>query len=239
MEKKLNGIVLRSVSYKDNDAILNIFTLEEGIVSAKIKGVKKAGAKLKFATQPFCFAEFVFSEKSGKRTVIGASLIDSFYSVREDVEKFFAGGVMLEYTRKFLYEGIKNEEHFILLIESLKDLVYGDGNLSETLLKFLFSALKLSGYGITNTDCQHCKGRIEGRVFFDYVSGAFCCYDCPHENYREISLTTLQGIEKLFSGQTLQGEERIKVLRFVDFYLQNKAEVKLKSLEEYLGVAAL
>ncbi|MBQ0098986.1 MAG: recombination protein O N-terminal domain-containing protein, partial [Firmicutes bacterium] len=46
MEEKLSGIVVSSISYGENDKILNIFTLEKGIVSAKIKGVKKAGAKL-------------------------------------------------------------------------------------------------------------------------------------------------------------------------------------------------
>ena len=116
MEEKLRGIVLSGVNYGESDKILGIFTLEKGLITAKIKGVKKAGAKMKFASEPFCFAEFIFSEKNGKRTVIGASLIDSFYPLREGVEKFFAGGAMVEYTKKFLYEGMKNEDHFILLI---------------------------------------------------------------------------------------------------------------------------
>ena len=60
MEEKLSGIVLGGVNYGENDKIINVFTLEKGVVSAKIKGVKKAGAKLKFASEPFCFAEFVF-----------------------------------------------------------------------------------------------------------------------------------------------------------------------------------
>ena len=64
MEEKLNGIVLSGVSFGENDKILNIFTLEKGTVSAIIKGVKKAGAKLKFASEPFCFAEFFMYRKS-------------------------------------------------------------------------------------------------------------------------------------------------------------------------------
>ena len=70
MEEKYSGIVLGGVSFGENDKILNVFTLEKGVISAKIKGVKKAGAKLKFASEPFCFAEFVFSVKGDKRTVI-------------------------------------------------------------------------------------------------------------------------------------------------------------------------
>ena len=91
MEEKLSGIVLGGVSYGESDKILNIFTLEKGVVSAKIKGVKKSGAKLKFASEPFCFAEFIFSTSKDRRTVTGASLIESFYPLREDIVKYFAG----------------------------------------------------------------------------------------------------------------------------------------------------
>ena len=78
MEEKMSGIVLGGVNFSENDKILNILTLEKGVISAKIKGVKKAGAKLKFASEPFCFAEFIFSKNLDKRTVIGASLLIVF-----------------------------------------------------------------------------------------------------------------------------------------------------------------
>jgi len=93
MEEKSSGIVVSSVSYGENDKILNIFTLDKGMISARIKGVKKAGAKLKFASEPFCFSEYVFLKSGEKRTVISASLIDSFYPIRESVEKFYSAGV--------------------------------------------------------------------------------------------------------------------------------------------------
>ena len=126
MEEKLSGIVLGGVNVGENDKILNVFTLEQGVVSAKIKGVKKAGAKLKFASEPFCFAQFVFAKTGKNRTVIGASLLDSFYPIREDLSKFFCGGALLEYVRKFLKEGIVGEQTFYLLVNTLKEMAYGE-----------------------------------------------------------------------------------------------------------------
>ena len=239
MEEKLRGIVVSNVNYGESDKILGIFTLEKGIVSAKIKGVKKAGAKMKFASEPFCFAEFVFSERAGKRTVIGASLIDSFYPIREDVERFFAGGTVLEYTKKFLYEGIKNQEYFLLLIETLKSLAYGDQRATEITASFLLKALNLSGYGITTSNCSLCEEEIEGRVFFDYSTGGFYCLECKNDTMREISHVTLQGVGKLLEEQPLTEEESIKTLKLFDYYLLNKAEVKLKSLAELINISAL
>ena len=61
MEEKVNGVVLRNVSYLEYDSILTLFTAEKGIITCKIKGIKKAGAKLKFAGEPFCFAEYMLA----------------------------------------------------------------------------------------------------------------------------------------------------------------------------------
>ena len=61
MEVKVNALVIKAVDYKDNDRILTLYSLEKGKITAGIKGVKKAGAKLKFASEPFCFSEYVFS----------------------------------------------------------------------------------------------------------------------------------------------------------------------------------
>ena len=106
MEEILHGIVLGSVSYGDNDKILTVFTLERGSVCAKIKGVKKAGAKLKFASEPFCFAEFVFSKSGERRTVIGASLLDSFYPLRNDLKTLYLASSCLEFVKRFDVENI-------------------------------------------------------------------------------------------------------------------------------------
>ena len=103
MEEKISGIVLSGVNYGESDRIINILT-PNGVVSAKMKSVKKAGAKLKFASEPFCFAEFVFSVGKSLRTVIGASLIDSFYPVRMDIKKLYSASSVLAFAKKFCKE---------------------------------------------------------------------------------------------------------------------------------------
>ena len=80
MEIKVNALVIKAIDYKENDKILTLYSLEKGRLSANIKGVKKPKAKLKFASEPFCFAEFILAEKLGKYTVINASYKNSFYN---------------------------------------------------------------------------------------------------------------------------------------------------------------
>ncbi|MDE6000931.1 MAG: DNA repair protein RecO, partial [Clostridia bacterium] len=90
MDIVVNAVMLRSVDYNENDKILTLLTAERGKITAGIKGVKKAAAKLKFAAQPFCFAEYVLASRGDKYTVINAAESESFYDLRTDINKFYA-----------------------------------------------------------------------------------------------------------------------------------------------------
>lgn len=236
MEEKLSGIVLGGVSFGESDKILNVFTLEKGVVSAKIKGVKKAGAKLKFAAEPFCFVEFVFSKSQDKRTVIGASLIESFYPIRNDIKRYYAGATVLEFIKKFYKESTIDEQEFFCCISALKNITYSDNPLSE-LVSFLLSSLKAVGYALSLPDCFMCEKPIEGRVFFDYRSGAFLCEKCREEHSREISCLTYLALSKAME-KTLDdnNEGTVKALKLIDYYLLNRAEEKLSALQELIKI---
>ena len=164
MEEKLTGLVLSKTEYGENDRIVKIFTLEKGTVSAAFKGVKKAGAKLKFASEPFCFAEFTLSERLGRRTVTGASLNDSFYPLRADVNRYFAGGTVLEFIRCFAKENITSPTLFFKAIDCLKEMAYGSVLPRRALADFLFSALAISGYALNTDGCFNCGAEISGRA---------------------------------------------------------------------------
>lgn len=235
MEEKLSGIVLNGVSFGESDKILNIFTLEKGTISAKIKGVKKAGAKLKFASEPFCFAEFVFSEVSGRRTVIGASLLESFYPLREDIVKYFAGGTVLEFLRRFAKESIVSKELFFLSIKTLKELCYTDKDSVYLLCAFLLNALSLSGYALNLNGCVCCEKTIKGKTFFDYNSGGFFCEECFEGQGREINPSTLSMLCKIASNEEVE-EKPVKPLRLLDYYISNKAEENIVSLKELIKI---
>ena len=235
MEEKLSGIVLNGVSYGESDKILKIFTLDKGTISAKIKGVKKAGAKLKFASEPFCFAEFIFSEVSGRRTVIGATLLESFYPIRENIVKYFAGGTVLEFIRRFSKENIVSKDLFVLSIETLKELCYSNKDEIELLCRFLIFALSLSGYAINFSGCACCGGEIKGKTYFDIDGGCFYSEECFEGRGREINSTTYQELKKIVIGEELT-DKPIKPLRLLDYYITNKTEENLSSLKELLKI---
>lgn len=234
MDEKLNGVVLSAVSVGECDKILNIFTLEKGTVSAKIKGVKKAGAKLKFASEPFCFAEFVFSVRGDKRTVTGASLTDSFYPLRSDITRFYCGGVVLEYVKKFAKENIVSADLFLSVVNALKTLAYGNGEPRSALVGFFLNALKISGYGLDLSGCADCGKIPDGRIYFDWSRGGFLCEDCFDGSGREINLSTFLSLRAVERGEDIDDFGAIKCLKLIEFYLAVKPEETLNSLKQLL-----
>ncbi len=237
MEEKLNGVVLSGVSVGECDKILNIFTLEKGTVSAKIKGVKKAGAKLKFASEPFCFAEFVFSVRGDKRTVTGASLTDSFYPLRNDVTRFYCGGAVLEYVKKFAKENIVSAELFLSVVNALKRLAYENVNPQSALVGFFLNALKISGYALNLTGCADCGKIPNGRIYFDWSSGGFLCEDCFDGSGREINLSTFLALRTIERGEAVDDADAVKCLKLIEFYLAVKPEETLNSLKELIKIS--
>ena len=238
MEEKLSGIVLGGVNYGENDKILKVFTLEQGTVSAKIKGVKKAGAKLRFASEPFCFAEFIFSSTSKGKTVIGASLIDSFYTIRVDLIRYYCATAVIEFLRRFELESIVNKDMFILTLDTLKKLAYGDEEPKSLLVKFLIQALKLTGYSLNLSGCYKCGCEIDGKIYFDCYSGGFSCDECFEQDGREINYSTYLALRQAEKGEELLEDGSILALRLLDFYLINKTQEKLNSLKELLKITA-
>ncbi len=236
MEEKLNGIVLGGVNYGENDRIINVFTVEKGTVSAMLKGVKKKNAKLKFAQEPFCFAEFIFAEKSGRRTVMGATLIDTFYPIREDIVKLFCASTVLEFIKRFVKESIISSELFLLTIDTLKKMSYSNIVTRSILTEFLLKALKYTGYGLNLHGCFKCGCLPEDIIFFDCFSGGFLCGECADSSARQINLSTFENLRRVEAGETLTDAEAVKTLRLLEFYLINKTEEDLNSFKELLKI---
>ena len=234
MEEKLSGIVLGGVNFSENDKILNIFTLEKGVISAKIKGVKKAGAKLKFASEPFCFAEFVFSKTGERRTVIGASLVDSFYPLRNDLKNLYLASSCVELVRRFSKENIVSEPQFTALIEVLKVLSYGEekDRLKAT-VKFFLNSLGVLGYALNLPNCPVCHEEISGRVFFEYQRGAFFCANCRSDKAIEVRHDTYLALSSI-DNKRASDQDYLNALKLIDYYIERKTDESLNSLKEII-----
>nr|MBR6778495.1 DNA repair protein RecO [Clostridia bacterium] len=236
MEVKTDAIVLKAVDYKDNDKILTLFSPALGRITAGAKGVKKAKAKLSFAAQPFCFAEYVLAEKGGRYTVTGAYLHESFFSLRYDIVRFYAACALAEVCLTVLYENESHEGLFIALIEGLKSLSLAEEDAAEAVITFMLVALRESGYPIDLSYAEECDGDIGDKIWFDFSDGKFSTFDRCVQGERA-SLSTYHTLRKCagltYDEDMLAGGKK-RALRLLKAFLTEKTEEKYENLGELI-----
>lgn len=163
MEFTEDALVLRTANYGESDRMVTLLSAGRGKFGAAMKGVRKAGAKLNFAAQPFCFAQYTIAERAGRKTVTSASLYDGFYALREDMTRYYTAICVLEACDALLPEEMPSGGMLVSAVDTLNKLCAGE---EYALLGFLLSALKLSGYPVElngNGDVNR----------FDFESGTF------------------------------------------------------------------
>lgn len=241
MEIKLQALALKSVDYKDNDKMLSLYSLEKGLIGVGVKGVKKAGAKLAFCTQPFCFAEYVVSVKNDRMTVISATETESFYKLRLDIKTFYAASAITEYLLKCTQENLADEKMFILALNCLKQLNFAEKSPAFILTSFLYQALKLSGYGISADVCKGCFKEADKftRAFFDFEEGSLYCEKCATFGMREILPLTAKALTSLEKHTDVLEDAEIYLIKFLIFYLKNKTGENIYSANELIKLCSV
>ena len=236
MEFIVNALMLRSVDYKENDKILTLLTAERGKISAGIKGVKKAAAKLKFAAQPFCFAEYVLADRGGKYTVINASECESFYDLRTDINKFYAASAVAEVANALTFEGDECREIFTESVRTMSEICRGGE--SGALIRFLLSALKLSGYGVSTEKCVQCGAELffADRLKFDMDAGSFTCGECGNgSGASRVTYNVLRKAQgKTYENDFITADGEKRALRLLREYVSYKLNTAFKGLSEYI-----
>lgn len=164
MDTKAKGIILRTVDYKDADKIANIFTLEQGVVSAKFVGVKKEKAKLKSCAQPFVFADFIFVQTGANRTVSSADIIDNFPNILNSFDKTICAYIVLEMVNSILPEQKPEADLFLITVNALKNIETSNEYVAT--IDYILKFVTFSGMGLEFFEKDY--------VFLDKFSGNFC-----------------------------------------------------------------
>ena len=211
-EIKTQAIVIDVKDYKDSDKKLALLSCEYGLIWATIKGVKKPKAKLASISQPFCFAEFVLNKKGEFYTVINASVIESFFEITSDFDKYIIGTAMLEFCKKTIKENDPSLELFVLILKSLKQLGYSGANSMAVLIRFLIDALAIIGYRLKFTECACCgSDKLLSYGFnYSYDYGGVVCKKCCAVIDNFMLENSEQGILKNISATNIDDICRLK-----------------------------
>ncbi len=207
MIKKIEGIVVSTVDYKESSKILNVFTKDEGIIGVMARGCKKLKSKISATSSVLTYGTFHLNvNNKGIPNLIEVDVIDNFKVIRKDFIKTNYAIFLLELTSQ-VYKNDKDNSIYDLLINGLIKINNGyDENIITSIIE-----LKLLNYlGIMPIvdRCVSC-GSCDDIVTISSYKGGYLCKNCV-------------GNENIFNIKTLK---LIRMFYYVDISKISKLDV--------------
>ncbi|MBQ3493941.1 MAG: DNA repair protein RecO [Clostridia bacterium] len=210
---KCQAIVISAIDYKEKDKLVTLFSFEYGIITANLKSVKTASAKLKFAKELFCFGEFIIQKPSN--VIVGVEVVDTFFDVTKKLEKFYNACAVVEIVKTILQPGEINGQLFLSTLKVLGNICY-ENTEDYALAKYLISIFDAFGYRLALDKCAECGQPFMSKRWLNLEYGEIVCNACKTINDIEISnrchlamkILNNTDYEKLKSLKLAKGSEK-------------------------------
>ena len=233
MIKKVEGIVISTVDYKESSKIINLFTKEVGIIGVFAKGSKNIKSKLSATSNILCYGTFHLRYHDEKMPyLMEVDLLDSFKQIRKDIIKMNYSLFLLELTSQ-VYKHEKNERIYELLINGLQKINQGhDPQIITNIVEL--KSLEYLGIKPVVEHCVNCQS-TEDIVTISSYKGGYLCKNCCGTEFifhlktlkliRMFYYIDLSKITKVEVSDTIKKE----ISLFIDEYYDRYAGLYLKS----------
>ena len=235
MIKKVTGIIVSGVDYKESSKIINILTDEGEIIGVLAKGCKGIKSKIRIGTDLLTLGDFYLRQYgTGMPLLTEVDIIDFFKNTRLDLLKQSYALLLLELSSQIVRHE-KNKKVYSLLILGLKKIDEGyDADVISDILELKF----LSELGIKpEFDCCVNCGRVDNIITVSSYKGGYLCGDCARgeviyslKTVRLIRMLYLVDLSKI-SRISLSEEVKGEISSFIDDYYDRYSGIYLKSRE--------
>lgn len=235
MIKKIEGIVVSEVDYKESSKIINVFSPTVGVIGILARGTKKIKNNLSGVTSKLTYGYFYIEYRENRMSsLMEVDVIDSFKKIRRNIDMISYASYLVELS-SMVYKHDNNSEIYNLLIASLKKI--DEGYDYEVITNIL--ELKLLDYlGIKPVIdcCVSCGSKAEIVTISSY-KGGYLCKNCAMGevivNIKTIKLlrmfyyVDINKISKLDISDNIKKELNM----FIDDYYDRYSGLYLKSKE--------
>lgn len=192
------AIVTGYTDYRDDDRMLTLFSATRGRIDCKARNCRKPTAKLLSCAQPFVFGEFELFFHNDRVTVNGCDVRETFYPLREDVDRFMTASVCTQLCNSVIEQESSDEPLFSLLYHVLSFLAYSDADAKDLLTAFLLHYLDHAGYRPSLTRCAVCRRdvRSDAVLYYSAEAGGAVCAACLHGG-KPISKLALEAMRRI------------------------------------------
>lgn len=171
------AIVLRQVKTLNGRRMLLLFSRKFGKISVGTNITEGGKNKSALATRPFTYGRYELFKSRDSYSLNSGQVIESFYSLGEDLDKYMAGSYVLELTEKLLADDLPQPRMFSLLLEFLNSLEKRSKKQDTLVMAYMVKAMDIMGTMPQLDSCCICGCKEAGR-FFSIPGGGMMCSKC-------------------------------------------------------------
>lgn len=235
MIKKIKGIVIKEIAYKESSKIIEIIT-KDGIYSVIAKGAKRIKSPLFSGTNFLCYGEFCIYEKSNLSILKSVDLISNYKNILKDIITISAATYLINLTVQ-VYKQNDDKLIFDLLLSSLNKI---NDNINPLGIVNIFEIklLKFLGLHLDLDNCRVCGSNDVVYLSLDY-SGVLC-KNCTSSKtnpkiIKLLRLYTTVSIDKIDKLE-LDNKLLLSINKFIDEYYEKYTGLYLKSKKFFLDL---
>lgn len=245
MYLKTEGLVLRVTPYQEADAMLSVLTREQGLLSLRARGVRRAKSPLKGACQLLAYSEFTIFENRGFHTVNEAAPLEMFLPLRQDLEKLTLAQYFAQVAEVLSQEDAPQSGILPLTLNAIYALTKLDLPQRQVKAVFELRAMCISGFQPDVSGCAVCGAQAPER--FDVSEGCLVCTGCGGSGIRmplgrgalaAMRYITLCEPKKIFSFR-LEPQALDELADIAEAYLITKLERGFSTLDFYKSLLLL
>jgi DNA repair protein RecO (recombination protein O) len=242
---RVQGIVIGEVNIGEADKILTILTKKYGKIQALSKGARRLKSALIACSQPLVYSDFIFYKGKDIYKLSSGEVIESFYDIRSDLERFAYASYITDIIKEITRENISSYKVIQLFLNTLYMLTKTNHQYELITRAFEFRVMSLIGYK-PQVDCCSLCAKNERLTGFCFSSNGLVCQECFENKGDTISI--LEGtanalkyiikcdLKQLFSFSA--SEAVLKELKMISkIYLKDKLDKELKPLDLKLDLS--
>jgi len=233
-EFKVNGLVLFDREIGENDKLLTILTEHYGKLFVIAKGVKSVKNRNMCCSHIFCYASFGIRRKGNYYYLVDSDLIESFFSVRNDILKLALASYICDVVSFVAQEGIAEDEILRLALNTIYAISKDKYELEMIRAAFQLRVVSELGMSPDVYSCSKCGCDDSLSGYLDLVDGVIICDECRKNNDFKVEENsfTERGLQKpiaLYNNNVLNAVKYTvgaDIKRFLSFNLDEN-EYKL------------
>jgi len=235
MIKKIEGIVISEVDYKESSKIINVLSPTEGIIGILARGTKKIKSNLLGVTSKLTYGYFHINYKeNGLSILIEVDVIDSFKKIRQSIDLISYASYLVELS-SMVYKHDNETEIYNLLISSLKKINEGYDYMVITNILEL-KLLEYLGIKPVIDSCVNCGSKTDIVTISSY-KGGYVCKKCVY-NEALVDIKTIKLLRMFYyvdidkiTKLDISSKVKLEINRFIDDYYDRYSGLYLKSKE--------